>query len=140
VVYERLRTHRGVPVVYRGHPGAAARILRTLRARGVLGVPMDLATRAPSIESRFLGVRAYTAVGPARLALRTGSNVVVGTVAPCRDGGLRITCTAIDTADLAPDERGERALTARIDEELSRRIVALPEHWPWLHQRWKAGV
>jgi len=135
-VYERLRGGRGVRVVWRGAPGAAAALLRTLRGNGVLGMPMDLASRVPSIEAPFLGAPAPTPIGPARLALRTGAAVVVGTVAP----GPCVTVTAIDTADLEPDEAGERALTIRINDELSRRIRAMPAHWVWMHPRFAPGA
>jgi KDO2-lipid IV(A) lauroyltransferase len=145
-VYERLRAARGVGAIYRGRPGAAARIVRTLRAGGVLGVPMDLRSRVPSIAAPFLGHCASTPVGPARIALRTGAAVVVGTAAPLASesemqrGGhrtrrLRITCTEIRTDDLRADEASERTLTARINDELSARILALPNEWVWMHDR-----
>ncbi len=138
-LYERLRSGRGVPVIYRGHPGAAARMLRTLRGGGVLGVPMDLRSRVPSIDVPFLGREAPTPVGPARLALRTGAAVVVGTVAPDLAQGLRVTCAEIPTNDLVAGAAGERTLTARINAELEARILALPEEWPWMHDRFDGG-
>jgi KDO2-lipid IV(A) lauroyltransferase len=147
-LYERLRAAHGVRVVWRATPGAAARIVRTLRDGGVLGVPMDLRARVPSRAVPFLGHDAPTAIGPARIALRTGSAVVVGTAAPRPAGpagpgapagpgeGLAVTATRVDAAGLAADERGARELTARINAELSRRILALPHAWVWMHDRW----
>ncbi len=137
-VYDRLRAGRGLRTIYRGHAGAASRIIRTLRAGEVLGVPMDLRSRVASIHAPFLGRLAPTPVGPARIALRTGAAVVVGTAAPAEVGNdrpLRITCTAIRTDDLADDDAGERVLTARINAELSARILALPFDWVWMHDR-----
>ncbi|MCL2724168.1 MAG: lysophospholipid acyltransferase family protein [Polyangiaceae bacterium] len=139
-IYDRLRGGRGVRAIYRGARGTAARLLRTLRRGEVLGIPMDLASRVPSIDVPFLGVPAPTAVGPARLALRTGAAVVVGTAAPAGDGHVVVTMTRITTADLDPTEAGERTLTARINEELSRRIRAMPEAWVWMHPRWPASA
>ncbi len=136
-IYERLRGARGVPAIYRGQAGAAMRIVRTLRSGGVLGVPMDLRSRVPSVDVPFLGGVAPVPVGPARIALRTGSAVVVGTVSPDAShlGGLRITCTEILTSDLRADAEGERALTERLAAELTRRILALPGEWVWMHER-----
>jgi lauroyl/myristoyl acyltransferase len=133
-LYDRLRGARGVRVIYRGHPGAAARIVRALRTNAVLGAPMDLRSRVPSIDAPFLGRPALTPAGPARIALRTGSAVIVGTAAPS-PGGLCVTTTRIPTRDLAADPDGERTLTCRINAELSRRILALPAHWVWMHDR-----
>jgi KDO2-lipid IV(A) lauroyltransferase len=136
-LYERLRSAHGVRVVWRAAPGAAARILRTLREGAVLGVPMDLRSRVPSCDAPFLGRPAPTAVGPARIALRARAAVVVGTAAPGAGGSLVVTATRIDTSDLACDAQGARALTARINAELSRRILAMPHAWVWMHDRWK---
>jgi KDO2-lipid IV(A) lauroyltransferase len=139
-VYERLRGAR-VPHIPRGAPGAAMRIVRALRAGSVLGVPMDLRSRVPSIAAPLLGRRALTPMGPARIALRTGAAVVVGTVAPdpAAPEGLRVTCTDIPTSDLSPDADGERVLTLRINDELSARIRALPGQWVWMHDRFAEG-
>jgi KDO2-lipid IV(A) lauroyltransferase len=139
-LYERLRAPRGVRAIYRGLPGAAARIVRTLKGNGVLGVPMDLRSRVPSIDAPFLGRPARTAVGPARIALRTGAAVIVGTVAPTASGALAITTTHVASADLTPDAAGERILTERINAELSRRILALPDQWVWMHERFEAPL
>lgn len=126
-LYERLRGGRDVRAILRGRAGAGASLLRTLRRGEVLGIPMDLASRVPSIEVPFLGRPAKTAVGPARLALRTGAAVVVGTPAP--GNVLRVVRIAVDDAD-------EAALTARINDEIGARIRALPHEWVWMHARW----
>lgn len=125
-IYDRLRGGRGVGVVYRSQPGAAAAMLRTLRAGRMLGIPMDLASRVPSIEVPFLGSPARTPIGPAKLALRTGAAVVVGTIDA--EGMLSATRIATAGAD-AP------LLTERINSELSRRIREIPEEWVWMHAR-----
>jgi KDO2-lipid IV(A) lauroyltransferase len=130
-LYEKLRGGRDVHAIYRGARGAASGLLRVLRRSEVLGIPMDLASRVPSIEVPFLGRPAKTAVGPARLALRTGAAVVVGTPVP--GGALRITRIASDAAD-------EAELTARINDEISARIRALPEEWVWMHPRFRAAM
>jgi KDO2-lipid IV(A) lauroyltransferase len=137
-LYERLRTRAGVRVVWRGRPGAAARIVRTLRGGDVLGIPMDLRARVPSCDVPFLGREAPTPVGPAQLALRLGAAVVVGTVAPRGGSGqdLHVTATRISTERLGRADLAARALTARINDELSRRILALPQAWTWPHPRW----
>jgi KDO2-lipid IV(A) lauroyltransferase len=141
-LFDELRGRLGVQAIYRGSPGAAVRIVRTLRRGEVLGAPMDLRSRVPSIEVSFLGFPALTAVGPARIALRAGAAVVVGTAMPKpsasegRAPSLEITATRIDTSGLLPGPLGERALTEALNAELSRRIRAFPEGWVWMHARW----
>jgi Kdo2-lipid IVA lauroyltransferase/acyltransferase len=139
LLYERLRGPRGVDVIWRSHPAVALRMVRVLRAGGVLGIPMDLRSRVASVDVPFLGHLAPTAIGPARLALRTGAAVVVGTLAPAQpaDDGARtrghvVTVTRIPTGDVTD----AHALTSRLNDELSRRILRWPEAWPWMHDRW----
>jgi Kdo2-lipid IVA lauroyltransferase/acyltransferase len=146
-LYDRLRSSSGVRVVWRGRPGAAARMVRTLRAGGILGIPMDLKTRVASIEAPFLGHAAPTPVGPARLALRTGAAVIVGTAAPAprrnaprmagEQTSLEVTATRIATGDLPPGVAGVRVLTERLNAELSQRILAFAHGWVWMHDRWR---
>jgi Kdo2-lipid IVA lauroyltransferase/acyltransferase len=143
-LYEKLRGGQGVRLVWRGSAAAPARILRTLRGGGILGVPMDLRSRVASCDAPFLGHPAPTAIGPARIALRAGAAVVVATAAPgAPAGSMVVTATRIPTGDLPREPRGAaqgaaaaRDLTARINEELSRRILALPHAWVWMHDRW----
>ncbi len=139
-LYDRLRGGHGVGVVWRSSPGAAAKILRTLRAGHVLGAPMDLRSRVPSRSVRFLGHPAPTPIGPARLALRVRCPVVVGTAAPDADARAAwcVTATRIATHDLDAGEEAELELTERINDELSRRILAAPHAWVWMHDRWAA--
>jgi len=159
-LYRRLRHGQGVRVIWRAAPGAAASILRTLRRGGMLGVPMDLRSRVPSCDVPFLGHAAPTPIGPARIALRSGAPVVVGTAAPGPGGRIVVTATRIASADLSPHalepappaERAWRGgsapaaeaaaleLTARINAELSRRILAMPDAWVWMHPRWRDAV
>ncbi len=129
-----LRERHGVRAIFRGGAGAATRIVRTLRGGGVLGAPMDLTSRVPAIDVPFLGIPAPTPIGPARLALRTGAQVVVGTYLA---GGL-IRVRRVPTGDLASTEAGELELLRRINAELSERIRGAPEHWPWMHERFPA--
>jgi KDO2-lipid IV(A) lauroyltransferase len=135
--YDRLRAPRGVRAIYRGAPGSGARMLRQLRRGGILGMPMDLRTRAPSIVVPFLGARAPTASGPARLVLRTGAAVVVSTIEPDTRGHQVVTVTRLATGDLRCNEAGVRALTERLNDELSRRIRAAPHAWVWMHDRFE---
>jgi KDO2-lipid IV(A) lauroyltransferase len=135
-LYDALRGSLGVQVVYRGAAGSSARLLRALKQGRLLGLPMDLRSRVPSIDVPFLGHVARTPVGPARIALRTGAPVVVGTVARAATGEPIVTATRIATADLLKTRECELVLTRRMNDELSARILALPEEWVWMHPRW----
>ncbi|MGH7282392.1 MAG: lysophospholipid acyltransferase family protein, partial [Polyangiaceae bacterium] len=134
-IYDTLRGKHGVRSIYRGAAGASVRAMRHLRSGRMLGVVMDLKSRVQSISAPFFDHDAPTAVGPARLALRTGAQVVVASAASAENKALRITVTSIDSSDLRPGADGEHELTGRINAEISRRVRALPDRWVWMHPR-----
>jgi KDO2-lipid IV(A) lauroyltransferase len=135
LVYDRLRTARNVQAIYRGQPGAAFAMLRTLRKGRVLGFPMDLPGRVPTLPVRLLGQASRLPIGPARIALRTRAPIVVGTPAPGTGGAarLQIRIEPLQAGDLPAADAGERILTQRIADALTDRIEALAMHWPWMH-------
>jgi KDO2-lipid IV(A) lauroyltransferase len=131
LVYDRLRERRDVRVIYRKSTSAPVAIVRTLRAGRVLGLLVDLPGSIPTRDVEWLGRPARMASGLARLALRLGAPVVVGTPAPAA-GGLAIRVEAIPTGDLSSDERSEAELSQRVADALSERIRVLSTHWPWM--------
>jgi len=78
----------------------------------------------------MLGQERRLPVGPARIALRTGAALVVGTPER-RASGMVVTVEEIDPGD-AGAEGADAALTQRLATVLDRRIRALPERWPWM--------
>lgn len=135
-LFERMRARAGVRVIWRGDRGAPWKIVRALRRGDVLGMPMDLRTRVDSRPVPFLGAPAPTAIGPARIALRAGAPVVVGTAELGADGELKVGVSRIFADDLRDDDEGALQLTGRINAELSRRILAFPDAWVWMHDCW----
>ena len=130
-LYERLRGGRGVRTIYRGRAGADRAIVRALRSGSLVGFPMDLEGRGMQcVNATMLGRERRLPVGPARIALRTGAALVVGT--PERRGsGMVVTVEEVDPGDTGA--RGaDAALTQKLAQVLDRRIRALPERWPWM--------
>lgn len=127
VLYDQLRTQRGIRALYRGKPGFATSVVRVLRGGSVLGFPMDVAGRGVrTVRVPFFGGERDLPVGPATLALRTGAALVVGT--PSRPvtcgGGIRVERVLV---------RGSaEALTSELAAVLAARIDALPTEWPWM--------
>jgi Kdo2-lipid IVA lauroyltransferase/acyltransferase len=85
----------------------------------------------------FFGQLASTTPGLSVAAARSGAPVLVGM--GVRDGvGLRLTFEGpidyVDTGDPAEDVRRH---TAEITAALERWIRRHPDHWLWLHRRWK---
>jgi KDO2-lipid IV(A) lauroyltransferase len=138
LIYDPLRRHRSVEVIYRGSPGAPAAIVRALRKGRVLGFLMDLPGRIPTRPVSLLGQPSKAPAGPARLALRLGAPVVIGSPAPGRGGVAEVHIARLPTFDLDAGEKGEAELTQRMADALSDRIRAWPAAWPWMHPSFDA--
>jgi lauroyl/myristoyl acyltransferase len=146
LLYERLRTSRNVEAIYRTDPSAPFAIVRALRRGRVVGFLVDLPSRMaartdagrnqrPFQPVEWLGCPSHIALGPARLALRIGSPIVVGTPAPAApgDGNLCVRIARLPGSDVPAGPAGEAMLCQRIADALSERIRTLEAHWPWMH-------
>jgi Lauroyl/myristoyl acyltransferase len=88
----------------------------------------------------FLGRTAWTTDAPAKMALRHGSTIVF---AFCIPDGTRHRLEfeePILVDQLQNGERDAAALTRRINDVISRRIIGDPHLWLWMHDRWKGTV
>jgi len=133
---QKLRAKTGAEVVDRRK--AARVLMRGLAENAVVVLLPDQAVLPrEGILAPFLGRPAWTTPAPAKMALRAGATIVFGF---CRPDGLRHRLSfeqAIDVAQLAEDAKDPAALTARINDVISRRIREHPELWLWMHDRWK---
>jgi KDO2-lipid IV(A) lauroyltransferase len=112
-----------------------------LRANGVLGILPDQHSRKGSILLDFLGRPAWTVRSPALLALRTGAALVPAFCLRQPDDSLRaIVLPEIDTEGLGDRDEATVELTRRINAVLEEQILAHPDQWLWLHNRWKPAA
>lgn len=134
---ERFRSEGRLRVIWRGHPGAAKDMLRTLRGNGVLGLLIDQDTKVQSVWVPFFGHLAKTPRAAADLALRTQAAVLLGFAVRVGVGRYRLSMREVPV----PAERGEAsvlALTAALTSGIEAHIRAHPEQWVWMHERWKS--
>lgn len=118
---------------------ALATCLKVLRRGEIVAVLMDQSSlRHESIQVEFFGTAAYTAIGPALLALRTGCPVVSGFLIRAGQGRHRLVFSpeipVQRTGHLQQDIAANTQAFTRIIETYVRRY---PDHWFWLHRRWK---
>jgi len=138
-VWRRTRLDSGVEdlVVKKGETLKAAR--RALQDGRVLGYVIDQNQPARhAIFPTFFGVPAATAATPALLAMRSGAAVVFVVSMPLGDGRHRLVMEGpIDPPDTGDRERDALAFMQDLNDRLERHVRAHPEHWYWLHRRWK---
>lgn len=126
-----LRRRFGTETIERGEPGAARALLKAVRS-GALGMLIDQDTRVDGVWVPFFGHPAYTPVGAAKLALRSGAAAVPSFIERRPDG--RHLARFLPPLELPDDAReATAAMTRAIEEQVRRR----PEQWVWMHRRWR---
>ena len=118
---------------------ALTECLKVLRRGEIVGVLVDQSSlRHESIQVEFFGTNAYTSRGPALLALRTGCPVVSGFLIRAGPGRHRFVFSqeipVRRTGNLQQDIAENTRVFTHVIESYVRRY---PEHWFWLHRRWK---
>ncbi|HVS32463.1 MAG TPA: lysophospholipid acyltransferase family protein [Thermoanaerobaculia bacterium] len=132
----RIRARTGAEVLDRKK--AARPLMKALADNGtVVLLPDQAVLQREGVLSPFLGRPAWTTPVPAKLALRHGSTIVFAFCIPDASGHRLEFEEPIRADELREGERDPVALTTRINEVISRRIVARPELWLWMHDRWK---
>jgi KDO2-lipid IV(A) lauroyltransferase len=132
----RSRALHGVKTIGRGSSSSARDLLQALRRGGILGMLIDQDIKAESADVPFFGRLASTPVGPARLAIRSGAQVM--TLFTWRDGDMQV----IEFGDPSPTTRTDDpvALTAHLTKLIEMQIRRVPEQWVWMHRRWGKNV
>ncbi len=132
---ERLRRESGVGVI--STRGGVKQVFRALRAGHWIAVAADQDAGRHGVFVPFFGRLASTAEGAARLALQTGATLTMGTMRRQADGRHTLTLTPPHVPDGEVTEANVIALTAWHTALLEQSVRAAPEHYFWLHRRWK---
>jgi KDO2-lipid IV(A) lauroyltransferase len=135
---DRGRTHLGNRTIDKR--SAAREMLQIIQAGGILGILVDLNTQErEGIFVDFFDVPASTTFVPAKLALRTGADVLPvfapwdkkrGRFLLRIEGPLAVERTSDEDEDV---RRLTQAFTAVIEDYVRR----YPDQWLWVHRRWK---
>jgi KDO2-lipid IV(A) lauroyltransferase len=136
-VVEQVRTSTGNRAVPKQK--AMGQILRLLRAGKVVGILLDQNMAwQEGVFVDFFGEQACTNTGMALLALKTGAAVLPVFNLREKDGRYRVIIEPeiplIRTGNKDSDVIQNTQLFTRVIE---RYIRDHPDHWLWIHQRWK---
>lgn len=119
---------------------AGANVVRALRRGAILVIPADQnSTRGMGVFVDFFRMPASTNSGLARLAMRTGLPVYPAfLVRQGRGPRHRIVLgQAVPVARTGDRDADLRENTQRFTHVLEAMIARHPEHWLWVHKRWK---
>ncbi len=135
-VVSDLRCSFGNRVVPMEH--AIRESLTALREGGVVGLAPDQSAPRESDFVPFFGRDVATFRGPAAFALRAGVRMMMGFTVRRPDYTYDFILEEVPTADLeGATEENVKELTRRHASLLERYIRLHPDHWLWMHRRWK---
>jgi KDO2-lipid IV(A) lauroyltransferase len=131
-----MRTRLGAKVVVMER--AMRETLRVLNEHGTVALLADQSGPENGVFTEFFGRMTSTHLGPAALQVRTGAPMCVGLLVRDGWGKFRIDYEEVDTTGLiGTDEEKIREVSQRHVSVLERHIRQRPEHWLWMHKRWK---
>jgi KDO2-lipid IV(A) lauroyltransferase len=132
----RLRTSFGAEIIERKQAGLA--LVKYLRQKWQVAVALDLDVR-DGVFVDFFAMKACTSAGVARIAMATRAPVVPAFMV--RDGHTarhRITVLPAMEMTITNDrEECARENTQRMTAAIEMMIRRHPDHWNWIHRRWK---
>lgn len=139
-VIDRQRSTTGVQIIY--HHRAASHVLRVLKQNGIIAILADHnAKENEAIFLPFLNEIAAVNRGPALLAIR--AKAIIWPACLVRNYDETYTHTfhtyePLDTTTLQGTIDEQILETATfITKSLERMVLAYPEQWLWMHNRWK---
>lgn len=113
-------------------------VLKVLQRRGAVLILADQSGPKESLFVNFFGRPAATHKGTAAFSLRTGAPIVLILLLRQKDGTHKAVFEEIDRSGLETyNEENIAELTRRHVAVLERYIRQYPEHWLWMHKRWK---
>src|SRR5262245_54090571 len=112
--------------------------VRSLREGTFVAMLPDQDARGVGIHVEFFGRLASTPSGPARIAMSADVTILTGVLERAGRGRFRARMLRVLTPDpsRARDEEVYR-LTAEVTRALEDAIRERPDHWYWIHRRWK---
>ncbi len=131
------RENSGIKYIPRGD--STRLILKALKDKAMIGILIDQDSRHVAGEFiDFLGQEAYTPVGPAVLARKTGASIIPVAIHMKADYSHVIEFGDILNLDNSGDVQADRiANTLKCSKEIEKFILKYPTQWVWMHRRWK---
>jgi len=119
---------------------ALRNILRALRRNNFVALLTDQDAHDEGIFVDFLGRPSSTAAGPALFALKTKAPIIFGSAVRGPHGRHVVHLELIDHSDLeGATPENIRTLTQRHARVLEQSVRRWPDHWFWMHKRWKTA-
>lgn len=117
---------------------ASRRVLTALAEQGIVLILGDQSGPKEAVFIEFFGRPSATHRGVAAFSLKTDAPIVMGFLVRQKDGTYKITLEEVDRSGLdSSSEENIIELTRRHVAILEKWIRLHPDHWLWMHKRWK---
>ncbi len=135
----RINEHREATSAVMIPKGASTRsVIKLLRENGAVGMLMDQDENEEGIFVDFFGRPCSTAKGPAVIALKTGAAIVFFAAIRQPDGTIRVIFEPVEIDyEAGATEENVLDITQRCTARLEHYTRLYPDHWFWMHRRWK---
>jgi len=129
----------GVKIIPKGM--AIRGIMKDLAANRCVTILIDQDAGKQGTFVEFLGQLASTPKGPATFALKTGAALILTLSFRQPNGRLKVVFEEILTNDFSElNDESINQITQRATTRLEQQIRAYPDHWFWMHRRWKTQL
>jgi KDO2-lipid IV(A) lauroyltransferase len=117
---------------------SARKVVGVLHGGQIVAMLADQSASKESVFVDFFGRPAATHGGPAAFSLKTGAPIVMGFLTRTPEGTYVIMFEEVPQTDLRGyTEENIVELTRRHTAILEKHIRLRPDHWLWMHRRWK---
>ena len=131
-----MRSRFGTKLVYMKHAFRSG--LTALRNNEVVALIADQSGPESGIYVDYFGRPASTHQGPAVFQIRSGAPMVLVMFIREPEGKMRMELEEIETDGIEGSEEDKmRIITERHVQALERFVRRYPDHWLWMHKRWK---
>jgi len=114
------------------------RLIKALKLGGAVAILIDQDTTVKGVFVDFFGMKAFTPVGAAVLALKTGAAVVPTIIYLGQDNKQHMEIFPEIPVTTTDNEENDILInTQNFTKFIESQIRKHPEQWVWMHERWK---
>lgn len=130
------RTSRGIDYTHRGEHNL--KLIRALKKGKIAIMLIDQdSNKMKGVFVDFFGKKAFTPIGTAVLAMKTGASVIPMAMSLQDGKQVLMIRPEIELANTGNEEADILENTQRFTTALEELIKAYPTQWVWMHERWK---
>jgi len=113
-------------------------ILKLLGEKYLVTIMIDQNAHKKGMVVDFLGHPASTFIGTAKIAIKTGTPIVIAiTMRDENDNNILVFEPMIDVSGYDNSQQSIKELTQLISNRVGRYVLEYPGQWFWVHRRWR---